>query len=209
MTSPNTRRSLLGTLSLLLSGCGLSERPFIERRQWPLAVVRPSIRPGLPGGIVLEVRALRAAPDLDRRGLLDLPADGSIRVNFYEEWSGPPAQAVEASLRQWLAQSGRFAAVVAPGDRLSADIVLDAELTALWADLVHGVARATVAFTLLDLRPPTKRLLLQTSVTATEPLSGPDAPASVLAQRAAVAAVCAQIEGRFDDAPLARRLMTK
>ena len=209
MTGPTTRRSVLASLSLLLSGCGLSERPFVERRQWPLAVVRPIIRPGRPSGIVLELRTLRAAPDLSQRGLLTLQVDGSIRSNFYEDWSVPPALAVEASLRQWLGQSGRFVAVGAAGDRLVADIMLDGELTALWTDLGQGVARATIAFSVLDLRPVNKRVLLQTSVTAIEPLTGPDAPASVLAQRAAIAAVCAQIEGRFDEAPLARLLTAK
>ena len=206
MTGHIARRSVLGSLPLLLSACGLSERPFVERRQWPLAVVRPIIRPGRSGGIVLEVRALRAAPDISQRGLLTLQVDGSIRSNFYEEWSVLPALAVEASLRQWLEQSGRFAAVSAAGDRLAPDIMLDGELTALWTDLGQGVARATIAFSVLDLRPVTRRVLLQTSVTAVVPLSGPDAPASVLAQRAAVAAVCTQIEDRFDEAPLARLL---
>ena len=87
--------------------------------------------------------------------------------------------------------------------------MLDGELTALWTDLGQGVARATIAFSVLDLRPLNKRVLLQTSVTAIEPLTGPDAPASVLAQRAAIAAVCAQIEARFDEAPLARLLTAK
>ena len=45
---------------------------------------------------------------------------------------GPPAQAVEDGLRQWLAATGLFGAVLAPGSRLAADLVLEGDLTAFW-----------------------------------------------------------------------------
>ena len=85
------RRALL--LPLLLAGCGLSERPYAERRQWPLIAPRPTALPPRPGGKVLEVRGFRAGPGLEARGLQSLDADGSIRTGFYEEWAVPPAQA--------------------------------------------------------------------------------------------------------------------
>ena len=103
-------------------------------------------------GRVLLVRDVRAGPGLEVRGLQWLERDGSVHVDFYEQWAVPPAQAVEDDLRQWLADSGQFRAVVAPGSRLNADFVLEAELDAFIADLNAGVARVALALVLLDQR---------------------------------------------------------
>ena len=191
------RRTLLWGLPALLAGCGLAERPFAERRQWPLLLQRPNILPPAPNGLVLEVRELRAGPGLEARGLQSLQPDGSIRVGFYEEWSVAPAQALEDSLRHWLAQSGRFAAVAEPGSRLAADLAFDGTLTAFWTDPANGTARATIAFTLIDLRPATRHVLVQTTKTASVPLPGADAAASAHALRDAAAEVFAQVEAEL------------
>ena len=137
------RRAVLASL-LGLGGCGLSQRPYLERRQWPLIVRRPTTEPARPRGRVLLVRTVRAGPGLEARGLQSLQPDGSVKVDFYEEWAVPPAQAVEDDLRQWLAASGLFAAVLAPGSRLPADLVLEGDLTAFWADVPAMRARASL-----------------------------------------------------------------
>src|SRR5205823_13414740 len=110
-----------------LAGCGLSERPYLKKRQWPLIVRRPRTEPPRRQGRVLLIRAIRAGPGLEARGLQSLQPDGSIKVDFYEEWAVPPAQAVEDNLRQWLAASGLFAAVLAPGSQLPADLVMEGD----------------------------------------------------------------------------------
>ena len=117
------RRAVLASL-LGLGGCGLSQRPYLERRQWPLIVRRPAALPARARGRVLLVRSIRAGPGLEARGLQSLQPDGSVKVDFYEEWAVPPAQAIEDDLRQWLAASGLFAAVLAPGSQLPADLVM-------------------------------------------------------------------------------------
>ena len=81
------------------------------------------VAPPNPRGRVLLVRDVRAGPGLEVRGLQWLQRDGSVHVDFYEQWAVPPAQAVEDDLRQWLADAGLFRAVVAPGSRLNADFV--------------------------------------------------------------------------------------
>src|SRR5450759_2112909 len=106
------RRRGVILLPALLAACGLAERPYAERRQWPLLLRRPQSLPPRPGGPVLEVRTLRAGPGLEARGLQSLEPDGSIRTAFYEEWAVPPAQGAEDALRLWLADCGRFAAVL-------------------------------------------------------------------------------------------------
>jgi cholesterol transport system auxiliary component len=188
------RRRLLLATPLLLAGCGLAERPYAERRSWPLEVPRPGARPRRSNGKILLVRAVRAGPGLDARGLQSIQPDGSIQTAFYEEWAVPPAQGVEDSLRRWLADSGLFAAVVAPGSRLSADWVLEGELDALWTEPAHGTAQTALGITVVDSRGDGTRVQLQRRFAAEAPLTDPAPPGQVAAMRAALAAAFGQIE---------------
>ena len=184
------RRVLL--LGLAVAGCGLSERPYVERREWPLTVSRPASLLARAGGKVLEVRTLRAGPALEARGLQVLQADGSVHVDFYEEWAVPSAQGVEEALRKWLGESGLFAAVVAPGSRATADYVLEGELSALWCEPSAGMAHAALSIVVLA---GDGRVLLQRRLAATAQLSGQDAAAQVQAQLSALTIVLADVEG--------------
>ena len=106
-----------------LGGCSvLPQTPYVQRRDWPLDVRRPTTAVAPKQGRVLLVRAVRAGPGLGDRGLRWLLPDGSVHVDFYEQWAVPPAEAVEDDTRRWLADSGLFIAVVATGSRLTADI---------------------------------------------------------------------------------------
>lgn len=187
------RRAVLG-LPLLLAACGLSERPYTERREWPLLIRRPDAQPPRRGGPVLEVRPINAGPGLEVRGLQSLEADGSLHTAFYEEWAVPPAEGIGDALRLWLAGSGKFGAVVSPGSRLTADLVLEGELTALWVEPAQQRARATLAVTVIDQRTSTPHILLQRTFTATAPLPSDAAPGAAAAQLAALTDVFRQIE---------------
>ena len=187
------RLVLLGVAGL--GGCSvLPSSNYVQRRNWPLDVQRPSVLPARTGGKVLLVRAIRSGPGLDVRGMQWLQRDGSVHVDFYEQWAVPPAQAVEDDVRQWLAGSGLFSAVVAPGSRLDADYVLEGELQAFVADPGAGVARVSVAFVLLDQHPSPIKALLQRTESAEVRMTGDDAPAIAAALRAAVVEVLEKIE---------------
>jgi ABC-type uncharacterized transport system auxiliary subunit len=172
----------------------LPEQPYVQRREWPLDVQRSPILPPRSRGRVLLVRAVRASPGLEVRGLQWLQRDGSLHVDFYEQWAVPPAQAVEDDLRQWLAGAGLFRSVLAPGSRLDADLVLEGELTAFLADLKAGVARTSLALVLLDQRSGAAKVLMQRTETAEEPLAGTDPPALVASLKAALVAVLGKAE---------------
>ena len=189
------RRRPLLALPLLLAGCGLSERPYAERRQWPLQVPRPASLPAAPGGRVLLVRTFSASPGLQTRGLQSRGADGTVHTDPYEEWFVPPAEGVEDALRQWLVASGRFAAVLAPGSRLPADLVLEGQLVTLCSIPAEHRAQAALALTLLDhAASTTPRIRLQRTIAAEAPLAGPDPGAAAQAMCAALAGVFAQAE---------------
>jgi ABC-type uncharacterized transport system auxiliary subunit len=188
------RRALLGAL-IALTGCSvLPQAPYVQRRNWPLDVRRDVALPANPRGPVLLVRRVQAGPGLEERGLRWLQSDGSLHVDFYEQWAVPPAQAVENDLRQWLTDSGRFRAVVAPGSRLNADFVLEGELNTFVADLNSKVGRAALALLLLDQRQGSARVLLQRTETAEVRLTGDDAPAIAEAMKAAIAEVLRRAE---------------
>ena len=186
------RRAVL--MPLLLAGCGLAERPYAERRQWPLMVARPGALPVRPGGKVLEVRTVRAGPGLDARGFQALGADGSIATEFYEEWSVPPAHGVEEAVRTWLGGAGLFAAVLAPGSRLSPDYVIEGDLGALWTEPAAGVAHAALGVTLIAMQGEQPRVAIQRRYRETAALVGTGPAVAAQGMTAALALVLARLE---------------
>ena len=131
-----------------------------------------------------------------------LQRDGSVHVDFYEEWAVPPAQAVEDNLRRWLGDAGLFKAVVAPGSRLNADYILEGELDAFIADPGAGVARVGLALVLLDQGQGSTRVLLQRTETAEARLASSEPPSIANAMRAAISDVLRRTEA--DIAAVAR-----
>jgi cholesterol transport system auxiliary component len=188
------RRFFLVTATAL-GGCSLlPSSPYVQRRDWPLDVHRDATLPARQRGKVLLVRAIRAAPGLDVRGMQWLERDGSVHVDFYEQWAVPPAQAVEDDMRQWLAGAGLFAAVVAPGSRLDADYVLEGELQTFVADPSAGVSRISVVFVLLDQHPSPIKAVLQRTESAEIRLAGADPPAIASAMKSSIVDVLRKIE---------------
>jgi cholesterol transport system auxiliary component len=188
------RRWLMAGMAALTACSVLPQTPYVQRRDWPLDVRKPSVAPPNPRGRVLLVRSVRAGPGLEARGLQWLQREGSVHVDFYEQWAVPPAQAVEDDLRQWLADSGLFSAVVAPGSRLNADFILEGELDVFVADPNTGIGRAALALVLMDQRQGATKVLLQRTETAEVPLRGTGAPAIAEAMKAAIAEVLRRTE---------------
>ncbi len=191
----NVARRLVIGGAASVAGCSLlPSQPYVQRRDWPLVVQRPVDLPPRRNGKTLLVRTVSAAPQLGTRGLQWLQPDGSVHVDYYEQWIAPPAQAVEEDLRGWLASSGIYAAVLAPGSRLSADLVLEGELDTFIVDLPARIARAELAVVLLDEKPISPRVKLQQTFGANAPLAGNDIRNMVDALRAALRDVLQQVE---------------
>ncbi len=193
------RRRIVLAIPLALAACGLGTRPYAERRQWPLLVRRPQALPPRTGGPVLQVRSFTAGPGMEARGLQSVQPDGSIRTEFYEEWSVPPAQAVEEAVRGWLADAGLFSAVVAPGSRLLADLVLEGELAALWAVPAGHTARAALGLTLVATDNAGTRLVLQRRLEGEAPLAGDTPRDAADAMTAATRVLCERVERAIRD----------
>lgn len=178
------RRWLLagaGAGTMALGGCSVLPQPaYVERTVWPLVVRRNAALPPRRGGKVLVVRELTAAPGLTQRGVQWLRPDGSLHVDFYNQWAVPPAEGVTDDLRRWLADSGLFAAVVGPDSGLSGDFTLEGELTAFVGNPARREARVALALVLIGARAVPARVLVQRTVAAEAPMRT-DAPAAVVA----------------------------
>jgi len=196
MTRRMHRRTLLGTAAASLAGCSvLPERPYQERREWPLEVRRPTVAMASPAAPVLLLRALRAAPGLDTRGLRARQADGAERIDNWEEWAVPPPQGIEECLREWLEASGLFSAVVMPGSQVSADLVLEGELVAFVGDHAAGMARASLSIVLLRAADGGRFTpVVQRSLSGEARLTGIDGPALAASLLTALAVVLAATE---------------
>ena len=99
----------------------------------------------------------------------------------------PAGRGAEQSLRRWLIDSHLFAAVLAPGSRVTPDFVMEGELTALAAMQGQGVARAELTLLLVDERNGS-RLVGQLVTEGTAPLPGGTAPPTTDQAAAAMAA---------------------
>jgi ABC-type uncharacterized transport system auxiliary subunit len=188
------RRAWLGAVAGLAACSVLPQQPYVARRDWPLLARRPVVAPPRKGGAVLLVRSVQPGPGLETRGLQWMLSDGSLHMDFYEQWAVPPAQAVEDALRQWLADAGLFAAVVAPGSRLPADLVMEGELTSFVGDPRSGVAQGSLSLVLLDERPKPMRVLLQKTEAAEAPLAGTQPAVVVRALSVVLAELLRQTE---------------
>lgn len=189
------RRLLLLALPTLAACSVLPERPYVEVRRFPLNPQRnaalPAATPRAGRRRVLLIRLMRAAPGQDSRGLRSLRADGTEAIDYYAEWSAPPAELAEEALRRWLSGSGLFGAVVAPGSRAAAELVLETELTTLLADRGKREARAGLSAVLLREADGRTQVLTQLAVTGTAPL--PDSTAPELTAAAMVEAFAAAL----------------
>ena len=190
-----SRRAILAGAAAL-SGCSvIPAAKYIQPVEWPLTVRRPVALPPRAGGKVLVVRELTPAPGLERRGVQWLLPDGSLHVDFYNQWAVPPAQGVTDDLRRWLADSGLFAAVVGPDSGVDGDLVLEGELTAFLGDPARREARVALALVLIAARAVPVKVLVQRTVAGTAPLETPAAPAVVGALQMALASVLRRTEG--------------
>jgi cholesterol transport system auxiliary component len=174
-------RRLLLAGTAALGGCSVLPQPkYAERTEWPLVVRRPSVLAPRTRGKVLVVRDLTPAPGVERRGVQWLRPDGSLHVDFYNQWAVPPAEGITDDLRRWLASSGLFAAVVGPDSGLTPDLVLEGEVTAFLGEPSRGVARVALALVLIRARATPAKVLMQRTVAGEGPIRA-ETPAGIVA----------------------------
>jgi cholesterol transport system auxiliary component len=190
-------RRLVLSAPLALTACGslLPQQTYVPRINWPLAPEPPAQNAPNPAGPVLLLRDITAAPGMDQQGVQILQPNGSLNIDYYNLWAVSPADAATQSLLTWLQASGDFSAVVSPGSRLTASLILEGELTELLADLSTNQATAVLTLVVIknsDSISAASLPLAQQRITGTAPLTGTTPAAEVAAQRAALANALSQ-----------------
>ena len=193
MSGPGTQHTATMLLAAAcLAGLGacsvLPVRAYQETVEWPLTLPQVDERAAPADAPVLLLRNVAAGAGLEERGLLTLRPDGSQFLDLYQEWTVAPAEGVTEALRSRLAASGHYAAVLSPGSRAHADLILEATLTAFVAE--PGKARASLAFTLVN---GSGAVLLQAVQTGTAPLASEQPAAKVTALKAALATTIGEV----------------
>ncbi len=192
------RRRLVLALGLpvLVGGCSVfPDRPAVPVRRFQLAPRRPEARVAPAGAPVLLLRRVRGVPGLQELGLRRARRDGSFDIAPYDEWLAPPGDLAEAALRGWLAASGLFSAVVAPGSRAEASLVLEGQLTVLEAVPFAREARAGLSVLLLREEGAGTRVLGSLEVSGAAPMAADaEAPAEAAAMNAALGAAFSELE---------------
>jgi len=191
----NRRLVLFAPLALTACGSLLPQQTYIPRINWPLAPEPPAQNAPNPAGPVLLLRDITAAPGMDQQGVQILQPNGSLNIDYYNLWAVSPADAATQSLLTWLQASGDFSAVVSPGSRLTASLILEGELTELLADLSTNQATAVLTLVVIknsDSISAASLPLAQQRITGTAPLTGNTPAAEVAAQRAALANALSQ-----------------
>jgi cholesterol transport system auxiliary component len=194
------RRALLLAAPALLSACAnpLSQ-PSPEKTFFVLEARRPQRLPPNPRGRVLQLRTVAAGPGAELRGIVTRLPGGQQRADFWNEFFAAPPALIQDQLRQWLADSGLFAAVVDQGTRATPSLALEPVLNALFADAAETppVARVQMQTLTLGLDRTPPRVLAERQHDRRAPLPSL-APAAIVAGfNQALAAIFAEIEASF------------
>jgi ABC-type uncharacterized transport system auxiliary subunit len=197
LARPLGRRAAIVS-ALALAGCNtvLSRPAYVQRTTWPLELAPPrslGVHAPKKPSKTLIVEDFNAVPGLDQQGVQWLNQDGSVHADFYNVWQVQPAAAVSDDVMRWLSASHLFAAVVGSGSALTADLMLDGQLTAFVADPARLRAHAALSITLVNPRTIPAKVLMQRTFSADAPMPKATPEGVVAGQRAALANVLNQL----------------
>ncbi|WP_291297805.1 ABC-type transport auxiliary lipoprotein family protein [Elioraea sp.] len=194
------RRTLLLAAPALLAACANPlTQPFPDKRLYVLDARRPQRLPANPRGRVLVLRSVTPASGAELRGIVTRLPGGQQRADFWNEFFAAPASLVQDQLRQWLADSGLFAAVVDQGTRTRPDLALETVLGGLFGDATEtpAVARAQIQSLVLGLDRTPPRVIAQGDHDRRVAIASLAPEAIVAGLNVALAAVFADIEASF------------
>ena len=128
-------------LLLTLSGCA---RTAVDKRYYILEAVRPGEPAAAQTDTILEVRRFTIDTAFAQPGLVYRRDALVYESDYYHEFLVAPAVMVTERTRLWLARSGMFERVLAPGSRLEPTYTLEGNITMLCGDLTDASAPKAV-----------------------------------------------------------------
>ena len=124
--------STLFVLSIMLTGCG---RISYNKRLYILDAARQAEPEQTRSGATLDVRRFTIDSAFAGKGFVYRRGEHEYESDFYNQFLISPAVMVSEKTRHWLYRSGIFQRVLVPGSRLESTHTLEANITALYADV--------------------------------------------------------------------------
>jgi len=165
-----TRLSLLG--ALLLASCSMPSRAPVEREQY---LVRATGAESLSS--TSEPAMVRLAPvDVAAhiRGVAIVTEDGRVRTMVNQGFAAPINTLVAETVTDRLRASGRFGAVLAPGNPSAAPVTLRLTLRSFEIAVTDAGYSARVVFDGLIERDADRRIVRSFRAAADRPAQGPE-----------------------------------
>ena len=118
--------------AIMLNGCG---RMSYNKRTYILNAVRQQEPGKAESNVILEVRRFTIDSIFANKGFVYRKSEHQYESDFYNQFLISPAVMVSEKTRHWLSRSGGCERVLVPGSRLEPTHTLEANITALYADL--------------------------------------------------------------------------
>ena len=118
--------------AIMLNGCG---RTSYNKRTYILDAVRQQEPGQAESDVILEVRRFTIDSTFANKGFVYRRSEHQYESDFYNQFLISPAIMVSEKTRHWLSRSGVFERVLVPGSRLESTHTLEANITALYADV--------------------------------------------------------------------------
>jgi len=118
--------------SLMLMGCGQSS---YSKRLYILDTNRQPEPGQAESHATLEVRSFTIDSAFAGKGFVYRKSEYQYESDFYNQFLISPAIMVSEQTRHWLTRSGIFERINVPGSQLDSTYILEANITALYADV--------------------------------------------------------------------------
>jgi len=118
--------------SIMFAGCG---RTSYSKRTYILDAARPPGPVQAESHVILEVRRFTIDSAFADKGFVYRRGEHEYESDFYNQFLISPAVIVSETTRHWLCRSGICERVLVPGSRLESTHTLEANITALYADV--------------------------------------------------------------------------
>ncbi len=124
--------SIFIVTSIMLTGCG---RMSYSKRTYILDAARQPEPGQAKSHVILDVRRFTIDSVFAGKGFVYRRGEHEYESDFYNQFLISPAVMVSEKTRHWLCRSGICGRVLVPGSRIESTHTLEANITALYADV--------------------------------------------------------------------------
>lgn len=175
---------LLLMLGLTASvGCSTLNKPYPEKSVYGLELPAAKAKAVSNSDRVLRLRKVRVDDAFNQRAMVWLQSGGVYETDFYHVLIADPGSLLAGAARQYLDESGPYAAVVGGASSVTTSDTLEAWVSRFYGDQTDAAAPQAVieaTFYLVDESEGDARLIMRETYSASIPLDS-DASAELVA----------------------------